>query len=119
MGSHSLLQGIFLTQGSKPDPLYHRQILHLLSQEGSPMATPILGIKAHLPAVKAQVLAAIWIAGMCFPHSTVPNVTPHSVNALNKPFAYICPLPSKMLERKVQKRKLPETGIKSTLCIVI
>lgn len=83
------------------------------------MATPILGIKAHLPAVKAQVLAAIWIAGMCFPHSAVPNVIPHSVNALNKPFAYICPLPSKMLERKVQKRKLPETGIKSTLRIVI
>ena len=34
-GSHSLLQGIFLTQGSNPGLLYYRQILYHLSHRGS------------------------------------------------------------------------------------
>ena len=33
MGSHSLLQGIFLTQGSNPDLLHCRQILYHLSHQ--------------------------------------------------------------------------------------
>ena len=33
MGSHSLLQGIFPTQGSNLDLLYHRQILYHLSHQ--------------------------------------------------------------------------------------
>ena len=33
---HSLLQGIFLTQGSDPCPLHCRQILYHLSHQGSP-----------------------------------------------------------------------------------
>ena len=33
--SHSLLQGIFLTQGSNLTRLYYRQILCHLSQQGS------------------------------------------------------------------------------------
>ena len=36
VGSPSLLQGIFLTQGSNPGLLYCRQILYQLSHEGSP-----------------------------------------------------------------------------------
>ena len=36
MGSHSLLQRIFLTQGSKPGLLHCRQILYHLSCQGSP-----------------------------------------------------------------------------------
>ena len=36
MGSHSLLQGIFLTQGSNPGLLHCRQILYHLSHQGSP-----------------------------------------------------------------------------------
>ena len=36
VGSLSLLQGIFLTQGSNPGPLYCRRILYHLSHEGSP-----------------------------------------------------------------------------------
>ena len=36
MGSHSLLQGIFPTQGSNLDLLNCRQILHSLSHQGSP-----------------------------------------------------------------------------------
>ena len=35
-GSHSLLQGIFLTQGSNPGLLHCRQTSLLLSQQGSP-----------------------------------------------------------------------------------
>ena len=37
VGSHSLLQGIFSTQGSNPDVLYWRQILYQLSHKGSPI----------------------------------------------------------------------------------
>ena len=36
VGSHSLLQGIFPTQGSSPGLPYCRQILHQLSHRGSP-----------------------------------------------------------------------------------
>ena len=34
VGSHSLLQGIFLTQGSNPGLLHCRQILYCLSHQG-------------------------------------------------------------------------------------
>ena len=37
VGSHSLLQGIFLTQGLNPSLLHSRQILYCLSHQGSPM----------------------------------------------------------------------------------
>ena len=36
VGCHSLLQGIFLTQGSNPGFLYYKQILYHLSHQGSP-----------------------------------------------------------------------------------
>ena len=36
-GSHSLLQGIFSTQGSNPGLLHCRQILYGLSHQGSPV----------------------------------------------------------------------------------
>ena len=36
VGSHSLLQGIFPTQGSNPGLLHCRQILYQLSHQGSP-----------------------------------------------------------------------------------
>ena len=35
VGSHSLLQGIFPTQGLTPGLLHCRQILYCLSQQGS------------------------------------------------------------------------------------
>ena len=40
VGSHSLLQGIFLTQGSNPGLLHCRQILYPLSHQGSPQPSP-------------------------------------------------------------------------------
>ena len=36
VGSHAFLQGIFPTQGLNPGLLYCRQILYLLSHQGSP-----------------------------------------------------------------------------------
>ena len=36
VGCHSLLQGIFLTQGSNPGLLHCRWILYCLSHQGSP-----------------------------------------------------------------------------------
>ena len=36
VGSHSLLQGIFLTQGSNPDLLHCRQILYHMNHQGNP-----------------------------------------------------------------------------------
>ena len=35
VGCHSLIQGIFLTQGLNLDLLHYRQILYLLSHQGS------------------------------------------------------------------------------------
>ena len=37
VGCHSLLQGIFLTQGSNPGLLHCRQVLYRLSHHGSPI----------------------------------------------------------------------------------
>ena len=42
VGSHSLLQGIFPTQGWKPGLLNYRQIFYHLSHQGSPASNSIL-----------------------------------------------------------------------------
>ena len=42
VSSHSLLQGIFLTQGWNPGLLHYMQILYCLSHKGSPQG--LLGI---------------------------------------------------------------------------
>ena len=52
---HSFLQGIFPTQGFKPGLLHCRQILYLLSDQGSPrlqatQPNPNPGIKVRSPA---------------------------------------------------------------------
>ena len=44
VGSHFLLQGIFLTQGSNSHLLRCRQILYCLSHQGSPVITSSRGI---------------------------------------------------------------------------
>ena len=43
VGCHSLLQGIFLTQGSNPGLLHCRHILYRLSHQGSPTLAEVLG----------------------------------------------------------------------------
>ena len=50
VGSHSLLQRIFLTQGSNLGLLYCRQILYSLSHQGSPrlcVCVCVCTLKAH------------------------------------------------------------------------
>ena len=48
VGSHSLLQGIFLTQGSNPGLLHCRQILyHVSPQDTWPPTNPTLGKEAE------------------------------------------------------------------------
>ena len=42
VGSHSLLQGIFPTQGSNPGLLHYRQILYHLSCQGSPFHAVVI-----------------------------------------------------------------------------
>ena len=49
MGSHSLLQGIFLTQGSNPGLPHYGQILYHLSHKGSPRHREALDIRIGLP----------------------------------------------------------------------
>ena len=67
MGSLSLLQGIFPTQGLNPDILHCRWILYQLSHKGSPRilewvaypfsrSLPNPGIKPGLPALQADAL---------------------------------------------------------------
>ena len=46
MGSHSLLQGIFPTQGLNPGLLHCQQILYCLSHQGSPSWDHELGRKS-------------------------------------------------------------------------
>ena len=54
VGSHSLLQGIFPTQGSNPGLLHCRQMLYHLSHHGSPIpiwSPSIIFIKYFFPSV--------------------------------------------------------------------
>ena len=48
MGSHSLLQGIFLTQGSNPGLLHCRQILDHVNHQGSPRINHIIALKKKI-----------------------------------------------------------------------
>ena len=48
VGSHSLLQGIFLTQGSNPGHLHCRRILYHWNHQGSPSPYPSHLIKIPL-----------------------------------------------------------------------
>ena len=67
MGSHCLLQGIFLTQGSNPGLPHYRRILYRLSHQESPRILewvpipspgdlPNPGIKSKSPALQADSL---------------------------------------------------------------
>ena len=62
MGSHSLLQVIFLTQGWNPGLLLYRWILYHLSHQGSPMNCVVLYVFIHWSLRKAflSLLAILW-----------------------------------------------------------
>ena len=59
MGSHSLLQGIFPTQGSNPGLLHCRQILYSLSHQGS-HATMVSRPKAVIKMLYPQRSDSSW-----------------------------------------------------------
>ena len=54
MGCHFLLQGIFSIQGSNPDLLYFRRILHHLSHQGNPLLA-----KDNLKKMKEQMVRCL------------------------------------------------------------
>ena len=53
VGSHSLLQGIFLTQGLNPGLLHCRQILYHLSHRASPIPLA-MGLNKHILVLAAR-----------------------------------------------------------------
>ena len=77
MGSHSLLQGMFPTQGSNPGLLHHRQIYLLSEPPGSSKITFLTlekcGANSSAPAledaalgnqeVSCEAIATVWILG--------------------------------------------------------
>ena len=68
VGSHSLFQGIFLTQGSNPGLLHCRQIIYHLSHQGS-------GIDHLLMSMCSLIFGVVWTVCLlwpvCFPDKTV------------------------------------------------
>ena len=76
--SHSLLQGIFLTEGLNPGLLHYRHIIYHLSQQGSPwyiINTP-KGFHTHVTALSSpflqQVEFLIWSLGDFVQNSWLP-----------------------------------------------
>ena len=67
VGCHSLLQGIFLTQGSNPCPLHCRQILYNLSPQGTEsqisclplIRTHIIEFKTHFSSLTSYLDASL------------------------------------------------------------
>ena len=88
VGSLSLLQGIFPTQGSNPDLSHCRQILYQLSHQGNPwtlewVAYPFSsgssrpGIEPRSPALQADSLPAE-LSGKLFYYQNFPQLSiPH------------------------------------------
>ena len=76
VGSHFLLQGIFLTQGLNPALLHCRQILYLLSYQGSPgMITP----RMITPPIRAQPARSSLLFNCHFVWEDFSSALPHSL----------------------------------------
>ena len=65
MGSRSLLQGIFPTQGSNPGPLHCRQIVQHLSHQGSLTASPQNLTLKCTPQIYSRKKAAVENSLIC------------------------------------------------------
>ena len=59
VGSRSLLQGIFPTQGSNPGLLHCRRIIHQLSHQGSPRMLKLQQLHSSLVAQRLKRLPAM------------------------------------------------------------
>ena len=66
VGCHTLLQGIFLTQGSNPGLLHCRQILYCLSHQGSPYdpAIPLLGMHTEKTTILKDTRTPVFIVAL-------------------------------------------------------
>ena len=58
---YSLLQGIFLTQGSNPGLLHCRQILYYLSHQGSPIFSPYTYSYCRLLLLLLSRFSRVWL----------------------------------------------------------
>ena len=72
MCCHSLLQGIFLTQGWNPGLLHCRQILYHLSHQGSPIEA-ILYLSFFVSHISLSIMPSRYI---CNPHLPFPAHLP-------------------------------------------
>ena len=75
VGCHSLLQGLFLTQGSNPGLLHCKQILYCLSHQGSP---PYLREIKHKTARKQSIISL--------------TMTAQYLNKMLQKFHHRCPI---------------------------
>ena len=80
MGSHSLLQGIFLMEGSNPGLLYCRQILYCLSHQGSPI---LCNVACQLPPFMRLSRQEYWSGFPCLPPVDLldPEIEPVSLRS--------------------------------------
>ena len=87
-GSHSLLQGIFPTQGSNPGLLHCRQILYQLSHQGSPRILEwVVYPFSRESSRPSNQTAVFWIVGNSSPAEVLgkPLIRPLPIE-----YAYVC-----------------------------
>ena len=90
MGSHSLLQWIFPSQGLNPGLVHCRQILYHLSHQGSPKPTNKgnATVFKHRPFPECMLLQAVCYQGMGFDLRKKPSAYPVAqifIGALQNP----------------------------------
>ena len=90
MGSHSLLQWIFPSQGLNPGLVHCRQILYHLSHQGSPKPTDKgnATVFKHRPFPECMLLQALCYQGMGFDLRKKPSAYPVAqifIGALQNP----------------------------------
>ena len=73
MGSHSLLQRIFLTQGLNLGPLHCRQILYCLNHQRSPRANKKLGQFARNECLAWYKIRPLNLAWSSLPRTSEPE----------------------------------------------
>ena len=110
VGCRSLLQGIFLTQGSIPGLLHCREILHHLSHQGNPYIVSLLS------AILTISLHSVAQGGGVFPGlSTQRRVPGPSLSHLSPGGATYLTLKNKVCRQKALSLKAPrpDSGGKS------
>ena len=88
---YSLLQGIFLTQGSNPGLLHCRQILYYLSHQGSPIFSPYTYSYCRLLLLLLSRFSRVWL--LATPR-TATHQAPPSMGFSRQEYWSGVPLPS-------------------------